>query len=286
MRWDQMRESSNVEDRRGGGGLPLIGGGLGIVGTLAVIGISLLLGVNPLDLLSMSGGGQPVAQQQTPTDPNDPAMRFVRSVVGDTEDTWQKVFAAQLNAQYQPPRLVVFRGQVESACGRATSAVGPFYCPADRQVYLDLAFFDELSGRFKAPGDFANAYVIAHEIGHHVQTLTGISQQVQQAGQAQGKAGRNALSVRQELQADCLAGVWGHYAAQRKLLDPGDAEEAFAAAQAIGDDTLQKQAQGYAVPDSFTHGTSAQRLQWFRTGLQTGQIRSCDTFSGRESATR
>lgn len=286
MRWDQMRESSNVEDRRGGGGLPLIGGGLGIVGTLAVIGISLLLGVNPLDLLSMSGGGQPVAQQQAPTDPNDPAMRFVRSVVGDTEDTWQKVFAAQLNAQYQPPRLVVFRGQVESACGRATSAVGPFYCPADRQVYLDLAFFDELSGRFKAPGDFANAYVIAHEIGHHVQTLTGISQQVQQAGQAQGKAGRNALSVRQELQADCLAGVWGHYAAQRKLLDPGDAEEAFAAAQAIGDDTLQKQAQGYAVPDSFTHGTSAQRLQWFRTGLQTGQIRSCDTFSGRESATR
>lgn len=286
MRWDQMRESSNVEDRRGGGGLPLIGGGLGIVGTLAVIGISLLLGVNPLDLLSMSGGGQPVAQQQTPTDPNDSAMRFVRSVVGDTEDTWQKVFAAQLNAQYQPPRLVVFRGQVESACGRATSAVGPFYCPADRQVYLDLAFFDELSGRFKAPGDFANAYVIAHEIGHHVQTLTGISQQVQQAGQAQGKAGRNALSVRQELQADCLAGVWGHYAAQRKLLDPGDAEEAFAAAQAIGDDTLQKQAQGYAVPDSFTHGTSAQRLQWFRMGLQTGQIRSCDTFSGRESATR
>lgn len=286
MRWDQMRESSNVEDRRGGGGMPLIGGGLGIVGTLAVIGISLLLGVNPLDLLSMSGGGQPVAKQQTPTDPNDPAMRFVRSVVGDTEDTWQKVFAAQLNAQYQPPRLVVFRGQVESACGRATSAVGPFYCPADRQVYLDLAFFDELSGRFQAPGDFANAYVIAHEIGHHVQTLTGISQQVQQAGQAQGKAGRNALSVRQELQADCLAGVWGHYAAQRKLLDPGDAEEAFAAAQAIGDDTLQKQAQGYAVPDSFTHGTSAQRLQWFRTGLQTGQIRSCDTFSSRESATR
>lgn len=278
MRWGRMRQSDKVEDRRGGG-LPALGGKLGLGGIVAVVAVSLLLGKNPIEMLALLGGqgGAPAGQQAAPADDED--ARFVRAVLGDTEDTWRKVFAEQLGGSYEAPSLVLFRGQVSSACGMATSAVGPFYCPADSRVYLDLAFFDELSGRFKAPGDFANAYVIAHEIGHHVQNLIGVMRRVDEAGRGRGDATRNALSVRQELQADCFAGVWGHYAAQRQLLDPGDAEEAFAAAQAIGDDTLQKGAQGYAVPDSFTHGTSAERLAWFRRGLEGGQVASCDTFA-------
>jgi len=282
MRWDDMRQSDNVEDRRSGGGIRP-GGALGLGGIIAVVVVSLLLGKNPIEMLGLVDNlvGQAPAQQHVPAAPpaNDPGTRFVRAVLGDTEDVWGKVFPEQVGKPYQPPKLVLFRQQVASACGQASAAVGPFYCPGDRKVYLDLGFFDELSSRFGAPGDFARAYVIAHEIGHHVQTLLGVSQQVDAAGRGKSQRDRNALSVRQELQADCLAGVWGNHAAERNLLEQGDAEAAFAAAQAIGDDRLQQQAQGRVVPDSFTHGSSAQRLKWFSTGLQTGRIDSCNTFA-------
>ena len=283
MRWRDMRRSENVEDRRGmpmgGAGLKLGGGSL-----LLVVVLSLLTGTNPLDILGgLVEEAPPPAvdsgpQRQPPQD--DPQADFIRAVLGDTEDTWSRLFE-QGGGTYEAPRLVLFAGAVQSACGQASSAVGPFYCPPDRRVYLDLQFFRELSERFGAPGDFARAYVVAHEIGHHVQNLLGVSDRVQRQRGRMDQAGANALSVRLELQADCYAGVWGFSAARRNILEPGDVEAALAAATAIGDDRLQKQSRGYVVPESFTHGSSAQRVRWFRTGLESGDVRRCDTFTAR-----
>ena len=284
MRWRDMRRSENVEDRRGmsmgGAGIKLGGGGL-----LLIVVLSLLTGTNPLDLISgleQAGGPSTIdsgAERKPPAD--DPQSDFIRAILGDSEDTWSRLFS-QGGGTYEPPRLVLFSGAVQSACGQASAAVGPFYCPPDRSVYLDLQFFQELSERFGAPGEFARAYVVAHEIGHHVQNLLGVSERVQQQRTRLDKAGANALSVRLELQADCYAGVWGHSAARRNILEPGDVEAALAAATAIGDDRLQKQSRGFVVPESFTHGSSAQRVQWFRTGLETGDVRRCDTFAARQ----
>jgi predicted metalloprotease len=283
MRWKDMRRSQNVEDRRGlpmgGAGLKLGGGGL-----LLIVVLSLLTGTNPLDIL----GG--LVEQEAPSTidsgpqrkppEDDPQADFIRAVLGDTEDTWSRIFE-QGGGTYEAPRLVLFRGAVQSACGQASAAVGPFYCPPDRRVYLDLQFFRELSERFGAPGDFARAYVVAHEIGHHVQNLLGISDRVQRQRARLDQTGGNALSVRLELQADCYAGVWGNAAARRNILESGDVEAALAAATAIGDDRLQKQSRGYVVPESFTHGSSAQRVRWFKTGLEGGDVRRCDTFTAR-----
>lgn len=293
MRLDDQGESSNVEDRRGqggggfglgGGGLSFGGRGLGIGGIIVVGIIALILGINPLTLLGGGGGGVPqeqIGQPQAtgPAAAGDDSGRFVRRVLKTTEDTWTRLLPAQIQQEYQQPTLVLFSGQVRSACGAASAASGPFYCPADRKVYLDTSFFDELSQRFGAPGDFAAAYVIAHEIGHHIQTQLGISDQVR-AAQARGSEREgNAVQVRMELQADCLAGVWAK--ANAGLLEPGDVEEAVAAASAIGDDRLQRQAQGMVVPDSFTHGSSEQRVRWLKRGIETGDINACDTFAAR-----
>jgi predicted metalloprotease len=301
MKWEDFRRSDNVEDRTGmspgggfgGGGMKLGGGAL-----IVVVVVSLLFGVNPMTLLSgLQGGDSPAAPAQpqsgygpqggapgssatSPAPSQDPQKEFSARILGDTEDVWGAIFQAA-GARYTPPKLVLFRGAVQSACGRATAAVGPFYCSQDREVYLDTAFFNELARRFKSPGDFAQAYVIAHEIGHHVQNLTGTMQKVDAQMERQDERGRNALSVRLELQADCYAGVWGYFAQKRNVLDVGDLEEGFTAASAIGDDQIQKQAQGYAVPETFTHGTSEQRLRWFKTGLESGDMRRCDTFAAR-----
>jgi uncharacterized protein len=282
MRWSDMRRSDNVEDRRGmsmgGAGVKLGGGGL-----LLILVLSVLTGTNPLDLLSgLEEASPPVIdsgpERKPPAD--DPQADFIRAVLGDIEDTWGRLFE-QGGGRYEAPRLVLFSGAVDSACGQASAAVGPFYCPPDRKVYLDLQFFRELSERFGAPGDFARAYVVAHEVGHHVQNLLGTSDKVQRQRSRMDQAAANALSVRLELQADCYAGVWGYYAAQRNILESGDVESALAAASAIGDDRLQKQARGYVVPESFTHGSSAQRVRWFRAGLESGDVRRCDTFAAR-----
>ena len=284
MRWKRARRSDNVVDARSrGGGMRIGGGKLSLGGIAAIVIIGLLMGKDPLQILDQIGGE--LVQQQVPGDSQPPAgvadehSEFVRAVLGDTEDTWRALFQ-DAGQQYEEPKLVLFSASVRSACGLASAAVGPFYCPADRQVYLDLQFFDELAQRFAAAGDFAQAYVIAHEVGHHVQTLLGVSAKVNAARQ-RGAAmeGANGLLVRQELQADCLAGVWAHHA-QRRLdwLEPGDLEEALNAANAIGDDRLQRHTQGQVVPDSFTHGTSAQRVRWFRTGFDAGDPSSCDTF--------
>ena len=283
MRWDEMRQSDNVEDRRsGGGGLPVKG--LGIGGIVVVGLLSLLLGKNPLEVLGLVQQVQQHAaapsQGQAPAGPADQGKQFVSAILGDTEDTWGQLFQ-QSGKQYQRPKLVLFRNAVASACGQASSAVGPFYCPGDSKVYLDLGFFDELHTRFGAPGDFAQAYVIAHEVGHHVQNLLGISEQVHRKQQQVGKKAANALSVRLELQADCFAGVWGHYAETRHLLESGDMEEALTAANAIGDDTLQRNASGHVAPDSFTHGSSAQRIKWFKQGFESGDTRQCNTFGAQ-----
>ncbi|MBS4149655.1 neutral zinc metallopeptidase [Pseudomonadota bacterium DY0742] len=280
MRWKRARRSDNVVDARGRSGMRL-GGGLGLGGVVIVVVLGLLTGQDPLQLLGQLAGqdGSTVQQQRPSATGDDPQVDFVRAILGDTEDTWQALFR-QSGEQYRDPTLVLFRGGVNSACGFASSAVGPFYCPGDQQVYLDLQFFDEMARRFSAAGDFAQAYVIAHEVGHHVQTLLGVSQQVQQA-RARGARleGDNGLLVRQELQADCLAGVWAHHAQQRHdWLEQGDLEEALNAASAIGDDRLQQQSQGRVVPDAFTHGTSAQRVRWFRTGFDSGEPGRCDTF--------
>jgi hypothetical protein len=308
MRWGDFRRSDNVEDRTdgeaggggfsgggfpGGGGIRLGGGAL-----VVIVIASLIFGVNPLEMLGMMEGGAPVAPnapapqaqpgygpqrapppgQPAPSARQDPSKDFVAAVLGDTEDVWGAVFKS-MGARYEPPRLVLFRSTTPSACGHASAAVGPFYCSADRELYLDTAFFSELARRFGAPGEFAQAYVIAHEVGHHVQNLTGTMRKVDQAMQRQDSHGRNALSIRLELQADCYAGVWGYFAQRRGKLDPGDLESGFRAASAVGDDQIQKRTQGYVVPESFTHGTAEQRLRWFKTGLESGDMRKCDTFA-------
>ncbi len=279
MRLDDSRESDNVEDRRASG--PRIGGrGTIGIGTIVLALVAMYFGVDPNVVLQMAEG--PPTQQQAPaTKPpaNDPQARFVSKVLGETEDTWSAIFQKDLNRQYVAPKLVLFRGATPTACGTGQSAMGPFYCPADSKVYIDLAFFDELQNKFKAPGDFAQAYVIAHEVGHHVQHLLGISDQVDNL-RRRNPSQANALSVRLELQADCFAGLWAQRAnAARNILESGDVEEALAAATAIGDDRLQKQSQGYVVPDAFTHGTSAQRVRWFKRGLDSGSVKQCDTFA-------
>ncbi|KAI5912982.1 neutral zinc metallopeptidase [Thauera sp. 2A1] len=275
------RESDNIEDRRGeGGGMRLGGGKIG-VGTVVLALIAWYFGLDPSVVLNTASVVQsPSAQESRPRSrAEDEMARFTSMVLADTEDTWGAIFRSA-GRQYQQPRLVLYTGATQSGCGVGQAAMGPFYCPADAKVYLDLSFFNELSTRFGAPGDFAQAYVIAHEVGHHVQNLLGISEKVQQARQRVSERESNGLSVRLELQADCLAGVWANHADRsRKVLEAGDIEEGLAAASATGDDRLQKQARGYAVPDSFTHGTSAQRARWFREGLQQGTLRACDTFS-------
>ncbi|MCY1273281.1 putative neutral zinc metallopeptidase [compost metagenome] len=288
MLWKKARRSDNVVDARGsgGGGGMRMGGGKGLsLGAVAVVVvIGLLSGQDPMQIL-----GNIVGQMDQPASMSAPQGRapaagdehsdFVRAVLGDTEDTWRAIFQ-QAGKQYQDPKLILFRGGVNSACGFASSATGPFYCPGDRQVYLDLDFFREMEQRFAAAGDFAQAYVIAHEVGHHVQTLIGISARVNAARQrGERMEGDNGLLVRQELQADCFAGVWAYHAQQRlNWLEAGDVEEALNAANAIGDDRLQQQSRGRVVPDSFTHGTSEQRVRWFKMGFEGGQIGKCDTF--------
>ena len=253
-----------------------VGGGLGVGGLLLVLAISYFTGQNPADLVSGLEGGGGVATESGPP-ATDESTRFMRVVLADTEETWGTLFQ-EMGQRYEPPKLVVFSGATQSACGVGQSAMGPFYCPADRDVYLDLTFFDELAQRFGAPGDFAQAYLVAHEVGHHVQTLLGLADRVESARRSASKAEANALSVRQELQADCYAGVWGHYAARKNMVDTADVEEGLRAAAAIGDDRLQKQTQGRVVPESFTHGSSAQRVEWFRRGLQAGRVDACNTF--------
>ncbi|AUZ18207.1 MULTISPECIES: KPN_02809 family neutral zinc metallopeptidase [Achromobacter] len=280
MRLDDSRESDNVEDRRASG--PRIGGrGTIGIGTIVLALVAMYFGVDPSVVLQMAEGPATQQQQAPASRPpaNDPQARFVSKVLGETEDTWSAIFQKDLNRQYVPPKLVLFRGATPTACGTGQAAMGPFYCPGDSKVYIDLAFFDELQNRFKAPGDFAQAYVIAHEVGHHVQHLLGISDQVDNL-RRRNPSQANALSVRMELQADCFAGLWAQRAnAARNILEGGDVEEALAAATAIGDDRLQKQSQGYVVPDAFTHGSSAQRVRWFKRGLDSGDLKQCDTFA-------
>ena len=277
MRWESGRRSENVEDRRGSRVTRgLAGGGLG---ALVLIVVAMLFGVDPRLLLQGvgAGGGETVEPYQ-PTPEEERLADFVRVVLGDTEDTWTALFQGS-GGTYEAPTLVLFSGAVRSACGYADAAVGPFYCPGDRKVYIDLSFYQEMQTRFGAPGDFAQAYVIAHEVGHHVQNLIGVADEVNAARRTAGEAEANALSVRQELQADCFAGVWASHAQRaRNVLEQGDLEEALNAAAAIGDDRLQRQSQGYVVPETFTHGTSEQRVRWFREGFRTGDTAHCDTF--------
>ncbi|WP_207509668.1 KPN_02809 family neutral zinc metallopeptidase [Telluribacter humicola] len=275
MRWQDLRRSRNVEDRRGmsGGGKAAVGGGLGVI-VLVVLG--LLMGQDPTEILGNLQGGDPTAQQSETRPagprPDDQMADFVTAVLGSTEDVWGRIYAEN-NAQYQPPTLQMFTDATQSACGGASAAMGPFYCPADQKVYIDLSFCDQLRDRFQAPGEFAVAYVVAHEVGHHVQNLMGISDQVQQQRGRLSKAEYNKLSVQLELQADFLAGVWANRANQMdNILEAGDLEAALTAANAIGDDKLQKESQGYVVPDAFTHGTSQQRMYWFKKGFQTGDL--------------
>ncbi|MFO1338168.1 MAG: neutral zinc metallopeptidase [Burkholderiaceae bacterium] len=294
MRWEGNRQSDNVEDRRddgggglGGGGLRLGGRGIGL-GTVAIALVAgWIFGVNPLTVLGLLSGG-PVAAPPSVQAPahappaSDKQAVFVSTVLADTEDVWGQLFQ-QAGGQYERPRLVLFRGATPTACGTGQTAMGPFYCPGDRKVYIDLAFYDTLQRRLGAPGDFAQAYVIAHEVGHHVQNLMGITGKVDERRRRVSEAQANALSVRVELQADCFAGVWAHHANNaRQILEAGDAEEALNAASRIGDDTLQREAQGRVVPESFTHGTSAQRVSWFRRGMDGGNLRDCDTFQARQ----
>jgi hypothetical protein len=283
MRLDDKRQSDNVEDRRGGG----IGGGKLGIGTIVLVMVaSYFLGIDPSTLLGFVSQsplqtGQSVPAQRPPAD--DAMAQFVAKILADTEDTWHTEFRT-MGKEYQEPKLVLFTGSTPTACGTGDAAMGPFYCPLDRKVYIDLAFYRDLKERFHAPGEFAEAYVIAHEVGHHVQHLLGISDKVRAAQQRAGsKAQVNALSVRLELQADCFAGVWGNRAdSMRQLLEPGEIEQALTAASAIGDDRLQKQTQGYAVPETFTHGSSQQRVQWFRRGMESGDPKQCNTFKTRD----
>ena len=285
MRFDNSRESENVEDRRGGGGgrgLPVGGKGIGL-GTIVLALVAMYFGVDPSIVLNQAAQAPAPSATSRPAGPpaNDAESKFIRHVLAETEDTWQQIFR-QNGKQYTEPTLVLFSGATRTACGVGQAAMGPFYCPADQKVYIDLSFYQELKTRYKAPGDFAQAYVIAHEVGHHVQNLLGISGKVQAARERASEREANSLSVRLELQADCLAGVWAKNAdAARGILEAGDLEEALQAATAIGDDTLQKQAQGYAVPDSFTHGSAEQRMRWFKRGMESGQLAVCNTFQAR-----
>lgn len=291
MQWRGRRQSSNVEDRRGGGGfgggggrIPIrtAGGGIGITGIIILLIAAFVFGINPLDLLSGGGttGNAPSSRiETTDTSASDEMTQFVSTVLAETEDTWNGIFQAE-GEQYSEPRLVLFSSQVQSACGFASSASGPFYCPNDNRVYLDTTFFRQLEQQFGAAGDFAQAYVIAHEVGHHVQNLIGVLPRFNQMRQSMSAEEANRMSVRVELQADCFAGVWGHFTDQKGLLESGDVEEALNAATQIGDDTLQKRSQGYVVPESFNHGTSAQRRSWFQRGFESGRLSDCDTFSG------
>jgi len=280
MRWQQGRRSENVEDRRGmPRGTVMVGGGLGM---LVLVLLVALLGGDPMALLQQAGNQPPAAVNQPVGGEQDELKEFVQAVLADTEDVWRDLFRQQ-GRQYRDPKLVLFNGSIDSACGYANAAVGPFYCPADQKVYLDLSFFDELKTRFKAPGDFAQAYVIAHEIGHHVQNQLGISEKAQRMRGRVSEEEFNQLSVRLELQADFFAGVWAHHAQRMKnLLEAGDIEEGLRAASAIGDDKIQMQTRGFVVPDSFTHGSSEQRMRWFRRGLATGDMTQGDTFNARE----
>lgn len=291
MRWRGERESTNVEDRRGdgptGGGLPIGRGGLGL-GTVAVALLaSWLLGVNPLTVLSLlTGGGELAGQVETaPSGPRpapaDEGGRFASVVLASTEDAWQGIFS-QAGRRYEPPTLVLFNGRTPTACGTGDAAAGPFYCPGDAKLYIDLDFFRTLHERFGAAGDAAQAYVIAHEVGHHVQNLVGTMDKMQAARGRMGQAQYNRMSVRLELQADCYAGIWAHHSQRsRKWLEPGDLEEALRAAAAVGDDNIQRQTRGTVVPESFTHGSSEQRMQWFRVGYESGRVGACDTFASR-----
>ncbi len=318
MRWQGRRESGNVEDRRddsgyndgsgGGFGMPFPGGGgggfqipmgqggpggIGIIGILVIVGIALLLGVDPRVILSGGGGGMEMpggarqiqlphnSQPRAVSAEEDTQKRFVAVVLGDTEDIWTKIFSG-MGRTYTPPKLVLFRGGIQSGCGLAAAQMGPFYCPANHKIYIDLSFYDLLKRRFNAPGEFAQAYVIAHEVGHHVQNSLGVLSQVQRLQLAASGSQRNELQVRVELQADCYAGVWAKNTDRiNKTLEPDDIGEALRAASAIGDDAIQKSTQGYAVPDSFTHGTSEQRMRWFKKGYDEGSIGACDTFADR-----
>lgn len=309
MRWRKGRRSENIEDRRGrsggglrfpipmgrggqrfpGGGLPRRGGGISILGLVVIVILFFVFGGDLGSLLQQAPVSttdvDPAPRRQselpdagTAARPGDDLADFTSVVLADTEDTWNALFSER--GGYREPTLVLFSGAVRSACGFAQSAVGPFYCPRDQKVYIDLSFFNELRSRFGAPGDFAQAYVIAHEIGHHVQTLLGISGQVEQARRGRSQAAANTLQVRMELQADCFAGIWAHHADRaRNVIEEGDIEEALGAASAIGDDRLQRQAQGYVVPDAFTHGSSEQRMRWFSRGLESGRLAACDTFA-------
>ena len=306
MRWGDFRRSENVGDRTGnapesaGGGVPFGGMRLGGGALIILVIVGMLFGINPFELLGMMGGDGGVVQapQQQPAPPSrvppgsapqaggstaqsaDVNKDFSRAVLGDTEDVWGALFQA-MGSRYDPPKLVLYRDATRSACGRANAAVGPFYCPADQDLYLDTSFFNELHTRFGAPGDFAQAYVIAHEVGHHVQNLLGTMRQFDAQRQRSDERTANMLSVRLELQADCYAGVWGFYAQKRGKIDPKDVEDGLRAAAAVGDDQIQKRTQGYVVPESFTHGSAGDRARWFRTGLQSGDPRDCNTFNAR-----
>lgn len=282
MRWESGRRSDNIEDRRGMrvGAKGLAGGGIGaIILTL----VAMYFGVDPGVLMNQMGGQSPTQEEQKVTfSPEEERLKeFVSVVLADTEDVWGALFQAS-GKRYQQPKLVLFSGAVQSACGFAEAAMGPFYCPGDQKLYLDMSFFNDLAKRHDAPGDFAQAYVVAHEVGHHVQTLLGTSDQVHAARQRASQTEGNALQVRMELQADCYSGLWAHHANKaRQVLEPGDVEEALAAAAGVGDDRIQKQARGVVVPDSFTHGSSAQRMEWFKRGFQSGDAEQCDTFKAR-----
>ena len=279
MRWRDERQSTNIEDRRGlSGGKIAIGG----LGGIVVLVIALLFGADPrqlLEQLPQQGTGPETSRAVNPQD--EELKQFVAVVLAQTEDAWGDIFR-QMGKTYRKPTLVLFTDQVDSGCGVAGAAVGPFYCPRDEKLYIDLAFFHELRTRFRAPGDFAVAYVVAHEVGHHVQNLLGTMDRVDSARRRMSEEQANRVSVRLELQADFLAGVWAHYAQNRGIVEPGDVEEALGAASAVGDDRLQREGQGYVVPDSFTHGTSEQRARWFRKGLETGDVRAGDTFNASE----
>ncbi len=284
MRLDDERESDNVEDRRGDGGSAFSGSQLGVGSIILALVASYFLGISPTTLLHLlDGAGAPTRQAAPAHSPpaNDQMARFVSKILAETEDTWEVIFQ-QSGKRYVRPKLVLFTGRTPTACGTGQTAMGPFYCPGDQKVYIDLAFYQDLKDRFKAPGEFAEAYVIAHEVGHHVQNLLGISAKVHRAELAAGsdKARANALSVRLELQADCFAGVWGNRIDNaRHVLESGEIEQAITAATAIGDDRLQQQARGYAVPETFTHGSSAQRVRWFKRGMSSGDVNQCNTFS-------